>query len=284
MCAKSTNIAHTATSIVTDFAMPTQVHPGNTINTLLRECSETSRDAYVNARSSSSNVAPPANPLGTPKGRWIFDPRNGAALRAPFELYIPLKQWNFNPYTGLAWTPSLRQLASIPNQYASSVAVSAPFKVISTSATAPLSQTNALMSASETPTVAPPSTRAVAEHHTAARPFLPPVSALVSGPLTTPAAPRHPTLRSVAFSPAALISSADSSPAAFNPSSTHCNQCPHRSLPRRLRPASLSPHARRPIVRRRPAARRALLAVSRRRRLRRALQSEPNTEHFIGSS
>ena len=98
--------------------MSAQAYPGNTGNSHFRECSETSRDAYEYARSSSYYVAPPVNPLAAPKARWSFDPRNGVALRAPLELYVPKSQWNFSPYTGLAWSPSPRQSAPNTNQYA----------------------------------------------------------------------------------------------------------------------------------------------------------------------
>ena len=111
MCAMSTNLAHASTTIATDYAMSAQVYPGNTGNLHLRKCSETSRDAYEDARSFSNYVAPFANPLGAPKARWAFDPHNGAALRAPLDLFIPKSQWNFSPYTGLALPPSPRQSA-----------------------------------------------------------------------------------------------------------------------------------------------------------------------------
>ena len=219
--------------------MPTQVHPGNTGNTLVRECSESSRDAYMDARSSSSYIAPTAN-------RWNFDPRNGAALRAPFEFYMPTTQWNFSLYTGLAWTSSQRQPASIHNQYAPPVAVSAPSQVISINATTPLSQTNALMTTPATSTVEPTPAPAVATRPPAARrrssPRVPaPVTDTLSsltGPLTPSVALRHPVPPPVASIPAALMFSSDSSPAAYNPFSTHRSRRRHRSLPRRLRPAS----------------------------------------------
>ena len=98
--------------------MSAQAYPGNTGNSHLRECSETSRDACEYARSSSSDAAPLANPLSGPKTRWDFDPRNGSVLRAPLELYVPKSQWNFSPYTGLTWTPPPRQLAPNSNQFA----------------------------------------------------------------------------------------------------------------------------------------------------------------------
>ena len=98
--------------------MSAQAYFGNTGNSHLRECSETSRDAYEYARLSSYYVAPLANPLAAPKARWSFDPRNGVALRASLELYVPKSQWNFSPYTGLAWSPSPHQSAQNTNQYA----------------------------------------------------------------------------------------------------------------------------------------------------------------------
>ena len=49
MCTKSTNLAHAATTIAADCAMSAQVHPGNTGNSHVRECFETSRDAYEDA-------------------------------------------------------------------------------------------------------------------------------------------------------------------------------------------------------------------------------------------
>ena len=122
----------------------------------------------------------------------------------------------------------------------------------------------------------------------------------LSSPLTSSAAPRHRTPPPVASPSAALFSFADASPAAFKSSSvkiisafmsqpdatpyqraTHRSRRQHRSFSHRLRPACASPHARRPSVQLRPPARRALLVVSRRRRLRRALQCKPNIEQII---
>ena len=118
MCAETQNFAHSTTSFPNDCAMSTQAYHGNTGNSQSRELSRTSRDAYENARASSSYVAPLANPVDAPKAQWTFNPRNGAPRCAPLELYVPKSQWNFSPYTGIAWTPPPRQLAPNSNQYA----------------------------------------------------------------------------------------------------------------------------------------------------------------------
>ena len=99
--------------------MSAQTYPGNSGNSRRRGSSRKSRDAHENAHASSSYAAPLANHLSAPKTRWAFDPRNGAALRAPLELYVPKSQWNFSPYTELEWTLPPRQLARNSNQYAS---------------------------------------------------------------------------------------------------------------------------------------------------------------------
>ena len=117
MCAKPTNFSLSATSTSNDCAISTQTYHGNTGNSHPRELSKTSRDAYEDARASSTNVAPPPNPLDSPKAQWTFDPRNGAPFRAPLKLCITISKSYFSPYTGLAWTPSPRQLAPNTNQY-----------------------------------------------------------------------------------------------------------------------------------------------------------------------
>ena len=63
--------------------MSAQPYPGNTGNSFSHEFSSASRDAYENARASSSYVAPFANSLDKPKAQWIFDSCNGVALCAP---------------------------------------------------------------------------------------------------------------------------------------------------------------------------------------------------------
>ena len=98
--------------------MSAQTYFGNSDKSRRRCSSRKSLDAYEDACLSSSYAAPLTNLLGAPKVRWAFDTRNGVALRAPLELYVPKSPSNFSLYTGLAWTPSLRQLAPNTNQYA----------------------------------------------------------------------------------------------------------------------------------------------------------------------
>ena len=68
MCAKTPNFAHSTTSFPNSCVMSAQTYPGNTGNSP-HELSSASRDAYENARASSSYVAPPANPLDAPKAQ-----------------------------------------------------------------------------------------------------------------------------------------------------------------------------------------------------------------------
>ena len=114
--AKSANFAHNTTSC-NDCAIAAQ-GVGNSGNPRTRGKHTKSRAPTEYSRSASSNpelfgVAQPA-----PKVRWTFDPRNGAPLRAPLEMYIPKSQWCFSPYTGLAMALSPRQYAPSPSNYA----------------------------------------------------------------------------------------------------------------------------------------------------------------------
>ena len=118
MCAKTPNFAQSTTSFPNNCAMSEKTYPRNSGNSRRRGSSKKSNDAQENAFSSSLYVAPLANFLSAPKTRWAFDPRNGAARRAPLDLYVFKSQWNFRQYTGLAWTQPLRQLLQNSNQYA----------------------------------------------------------------------------------------------------------------------------------------------------------------------
>ena len=104
MCAKTPNFGHSTTSFPNDCAISAKTDPGNSSNSRRRDSSRKSRDAHDNARASSSYAAPLANRLGAPKTRWAFDPRNGAALRAYLELYLPKSQLNLSPYIELVST------------------------------------------------------------------------------------------------------------------------------------------------------------------------------------
>ena len=118
MCAKTPNFAHFTMSFPNDCAMSAQIYPGNSGISHRRGSFRKSRDALENAHASSSYAAPLANPLSAPNTQWAFDPRNGAALRAPLELCVPKSQWIFSPYRGLVWTQPPRQLAPKSNHYA----------------------------------------------------------------------------------------------------------------------------------------------------------------------
>ena len=100
-----------------DCAMAAQP-AGNSGNTRARGKRNKSRAPSEDWRTTSSTGAPFVAAPNSSRVRWAFDPRNGAALRAPLELYIPESQWNFNPYTGLVWVPSPHQNTPSPYQYA----------------------------------------------------------------------------------------------------------------------------------------------------------------------
>ena len=111
-CAKPANFAHIASPIA-DCAITAQSAPGNSGNAHSRGRSRKNRASHEYAQPTKFCSGPLGTARAATKARWSFDPRNGAPVRAPLELYIPKSEWNFSPYTNFAWSQPPQQYAPV---------------------------------------------------------------------------------------------------------------------------------------------------------------------------